>query len=91
MVTEARWRAIWEASGLAERLVQVRPLTAKQEAQDRIKWVGCASVLGVWGRLIRLLLTNPGARDSVKGQLDAPHELMARMGYALFVGHKPQQ
>jgi hypothetical protein len=30
------------------------------------------------------------ARDSIKEQLDAPPELMALMGYALFVGRKPQ-
>jgi ubiquinone/menaquinone biosynthesis C-methylase UbiE len=90
IVTESEWRAIWEATGLAERLVQVRPLTAKQELKDRIQWVGCRSILGTWGRVIKLLLTNPGARESLKEQLDVPAGLMALMGYALFVGRKPQ-
>jgi ubiquinone/menaquinone biosynthesis C-methylase UbiE len=91
IVTRAEWRAIWEATGLAERTNQVRPLTAKQELRDRIQWVGCRSILAVWGRVIKLLLTNPGARDSIKEQLDAPAELMALMEYALFVGRKPRQ
>jgi ubiquinone/menaquinone biosynthesis C-methylase UbiE len=89
IVTEADWRAIWEASGLQERTIQVRPLTARQELRDRIGWVGCRSVLPAWGRVIKLLLTHPGARNSIKEQLSAPPELMALTGYALFVGRKP--
>jgi ubiquinone/menaquinone biosynthesis C-methylase UbiE len=89
IVTEAEWCAIWEESGLLERTIQTRSLTARQELRDRIRWVGCRSILPAWGRVIKLLLVNPGARDSIKEQLDAPPELMALTRYALFVGRKP--
>jgi ubiquinone/menaquinone biosynthesis C-methylase UbiE len=91
IITEAEWRTIWEATFLEERTIQVHGLEAKQEVRDRIKWIGWRSVLPAWGRVIRLLLTNPRARGAIKQQLDAPTEMIKRMGYALFVGRKPQE
>jgi len=41
--------------------------------------------------VIGLLLANPGARDSLREQLDVPPELANAMAYALFVGRKPQR
>jgi SAM-dependent methyltransferase len=90
IVTEAEWRAIWEATPLKDRTIQPRPLDAGQEVRDRVKWVGCRSILSAWGRVIKLLFTNPSARDSIKEQLGAPTELMQAYGYALFVGRKPR-
>jgi arsenite methyltransferase len=90
MVTEAEWRAIWEETPLEDRTIQPRPLDVRQEVRDRFKWIGCRSILAVWGRVIKLLLTNPGARDSIREQLDAPVELMEAFGYVLFVGRKPR-
>ena len=90
IATETEWRAIWEASGLEERTIQPRTLTAKQELRDRIQWIGWRSILAAWGRTIALLLTHPGARDSIKDQLDAPPELTSAMAYALFAGRKPK-
>jgi hypothetical protein len=40
--------------------------------------------------MIVLLLTRPGARDSIKDQLDVPPELASAMAYALFAGRKPK-
>jgi hypothetical protein len=69
--------------------MQTRTLTPKQELRDRLKWIGWRSILAAWARAIWLLLTKPGARDSLKEQLDAPPELKDVMAYALFVGRKP--
>ena len=71
------------------QVIQSLRLEAKQEVRDRIKWIGWRSILPAWGRVIKLLLTNPRARDSIKQQLDAPTEMINYMGYALFVGRKP--
>jgi hypothetical protein len=90
ILTEAEWRALWEATPLQERMIQVRSLEARQEVRDRIRWVGWRSILPAWGRVIKLLLTRPGARASIRGQLDAPAELFRMLGYALFVGRKPE-
>jgi hypothetical protein len=89
IITEAEWHQIWEASGLQERIIQTRTLTPKQELRDRLKWIGWRSLLAAWARVIGLLLTKPGARDSIREQLDAPPELKGVMAYALFVGRKP--
>jgi ubiquinone/menaquinone biosynthesis C-methylase UbiE len=91
IITEAEWRTIWEATSLEERTIQAHRLEVKQEVRDRIKWVGWRSVLPAWGRVIKLLLTNPHSRDAIKEQLDAPTEMINYMGYALFVGRKPQK
>jgi ubiquinone/menaquinone biosynthesis C-methylase UbiE len=91
ILTEAEWRALWEATSLQERTLEIRPLEAGQEVRDRIKWVGWRSIFPAWGRVIRLLLTRPGARASIAGQLDAPPELFRLLGYALFAGRKPPE
>ena len=91
IISEAEWRAIWEAMPLEARTIEALSLEARQEVRDRIGWVGWRSILPAWGRVIRLLLSNPGARDAIKQQLDAPAELINAMGYGLFVGRKPQE
>jgi ubiquinone/menaquinone biosynthesis C-methylase UbiE len=91
IITEAEWRAIWEATPLEARTIQAHRLEAKQEVRDRIKWIGWRSILPAWGRVLKLLLTNPRSRDAIKEQLDAPTEMINYMGYALFVGRKPQK
>jgi ubiquinone/menaquinone biosynthesis C-methylase UbiE len=91
IVTEAEWRAIWEASGLQERAIEPRTLTPKQELKDRLKWIGWRSVLAAQVRMIWFLLTRRGMLDSLKQQLDVPPELANAMAYALFVGRKPQR
>jgi ubiquinone/menaquinone biosynthesis C-methylase UbiE len=90
IITEAEWRAIWERTSLEERTIQAHRLEAKQEVRDRIKWIGWRWILPAWGRVLKLLITNPGSRDAIKEQLDAPTEMVNYMGYALFVGRKPR-
>jgi ubiquinone/menaquinone biosynthesis C-methylase UbiE len=91
IISEAEWRAIWDAMPLEERTIEAFSLEAKQEVRDRIGWVGCRSVLPAWGRVIKLLLSNPRARDAIKQQFGAPAEMINTMGYGLFVGRKPQK
>ena len=91
IISEAEWRAIWDAMPLEERTIEAFSLEAKQEVRDRIGWVGCRSVLPAWGRLIKLLLSNPRARDAIKQQFGTPAEMINAMGYGLFVGRKPQK
>jgi ubiquinone/menaquinone biosynthesis C-methylase UbiE len=89
IITETEWRTIWEATFLEERTIQVHSLEAKQEVRDRIKWIGWRSILPAWGRVLKLLITNPRARGAIKQQLDAPTDVIKCIGYALFVGRKP--
>jgi SAM-dependent methyltransferase len=91
VITEAEWRAIWEATPLEARTIQACDLEAKQEVRDRIKWVGWRSILPAWGRVLRLLLTNPRTRSAIKNQFDLPTKIINYLGYALFVGRKPQR
>ena len=41
-----------------------------------------------WGRALRLYLTNPAVRQSIKEQFDVPAEAYRNLGYGLFVGRK---
>lgn len=91
IISEAEWRAIWDAMPLEARTIEAFSLEAKQEVRDRIGWVGWRSILPAWGRVIKLLLSNPRARDAIKQQFDAPAEMINTMGYGLFVGRKPQK
>jgi len=88
ILTAATWQALWEQSGLQERVVRIRQIDARTEVRDRIQWVGWRSAVRAWGRLLRLYVTQPAARQSLKVMFDAPLELMQQMGYGLFVGRK---
>jgi ubiquinone/menaquinone biosynthesis C-methylase UbiE len=82
------WRALWEASGLQERVVQTRQIDASSEIESRIQWIGWRWLLRAWGRALRLYITNPGIRQSIKAQFNVPPAVFQYMGYGLFVGKK---
>ncbi len=84
------WQALWEASGLEERVVKVHRITARAEIRSRIAWIGWRWMLRAWGRALRFSMTNPAARQAMKRQLDVPPAVFQYYGYALFVGRKPK-
>lgn len=85
---EKGWRSLWSGSGLEERVVQVRDVSAFEEVVGRASWIGWSWLLRAWGRALRLLLTDPEARRSLKQQLQFPPRVLALMGYGLMAGRK---
>ena len=91
-ISEAEWQAIWDATSLEARTIETFGVEPRQEFRDRIGWIGgWRSILQVWGRVIKLLLSNPKARDAIRQQLDLPAEVANAMGYALLTGRKPEK
>ena len=86
--TLAEWEALWAASGLQERVVQPHRVDAGAEIKSRIQWIGWRWIVRAWGRALRLYLTNPAVRQSIKDQFDVPAEAFRTLGYGLFVGRK---
>ena len=87
--TAATWQALWEESGLRDQVVRLRQIDARTEVKDRIQWVGWRWAVRAFGRLLRLYVTNPAVRQSLREQFGAPTmEVMQQMGYGLFVGRK---
>jgi ubiquinone/menaquinone biosynthesis C-methylase UbiE len=82
------WQAIWEASGLQDRVVKINQVDARQEIKDRMQWIGWRWLLRAWGRALRLYITNPAIRQSIKEMFDVPPEVYQSMGYGLFAGRK---
>ena len=82
------WQALWEASGLQERVVRTRQVDARTEVKSRIQWIGWQWLLRAWGRALRLYITNPAIRQSIKEMFDVPSEVFQYAGYGLFVGRK---
>ncbi len=82
------WRALWEASGLQEPVVRTRQVDARTEIKSRIQWIGWQWLLRAWGRALRLYITHPAVRQSIKKQFDVPPEVFQYLGYGLFVGKK---
>lgn len=82
------WRALWEASGLQERVVRTCQVESRKEVQSRIQWIGWRWLVRAWGRALRLYFTNPAIRDSIKKQFEVPPEVLDHLGYGLFVGKK---
>ena len=82
------WHALWEASGLQERVVQPRRIDPGAEVKSRIQWIGWRWLLRAWGRALRLYITSPGTRESIKKTFDVPPEVLRYLAYGLFVGRK---
>lgn len=82
------WRALWEESGLHDRVERIHQIDPRKEVKDRIQWVGWRWAVRAWGRLLRMYITNPAVRQSIKEMFDAPVEVMQQMGYGLFAGKK---
>ncbi len=89
--TLAAWQALWEASGLQERVARSCQIDARAEVRGRIQWIGWPWLLRAWGRALRLYITNPAIRQSIKDQFDVPPEVFRYLEYGLFVGKKPER
>ncbi|HUW95486.1 MAG TPA: class I SAM-dependent methyltransferase [Anaerolineae bacterium] len=86
--TVEAWQALWETSGLRERVVEIRQVDASTETKSRVRWIGWRWLLRAWARGLRLYLTNPAIRQSIKGVFAVPSEVFQYAGYGLFVGRK---
>jgi ubiquinone/menaquinone biosynthesis C-methylase UbiE len=86
--TAEAWQALWEASGLQDRVVRLCQINPRAEIRDRMQWVGGWWALKAFGRLLRLYLANRANRQAIQEMFDAPTELLQQMGYGLFVGRK---
>ena len=90
--TVAAWQPLWEESGLQDRVVRFHQIDARAEIRDRMQWVGRKWALRGFGRLFRLYLTNPAARQFIREMFGAPSlETMQQVGYGLFVGKKQER
>jgi len=87
--TAEEWQHLWDASGIEDQSYTARPIGMGSEVMSRIQWVGLRWMLRAWGRLIRLLRENPGARQAIRAQFDAPSGVVNLMGFALATGRKP--
>jgi ubiquinone/menaquinone biosynthesis C-methylase UbiE len=87
--TREAWQALWEASRLRNRVVSLRQVETGAEIKDRLGWVGWRWALRGLGRMLRLSITNPALRHSVKKFFGKPSlDSMQEIGYGLFVGKK---
>jgi arsenite methyltransferase len=84
----ATWQALWEESGLQDRVVRLRQIDPRTEVRDRMRWVGWRWAVRAVGRLLRLYVTYPAARQSLKDIFSTPLEVTQQMGYGLFAGRK---
>jgi len=82
------WQTLWESSGLHDRVVNLHQIHARHEIQDRLRWIGAWWTLKAFGRLFRLYLTQPAARQSLKAQFGSSAGSLRTMGYGIFVGRK---
>jgi SAM-dependent methyltransferase len=82
------WQALWEASGLQERVVETRRIDPRAEVRSRIQWIGWRWLLRAWGRALHLYITDPGTRESIKKTFDVPPEVFEYLRYGLFAGKK---
>jgi ubiquinone/menaquinone biosynthesis C-methylase UbiE len=82
------WQALWEASGLQERVVRICQTDPRKEIKSRIQWIGWRWILRAWSRGLRLYITNPAIRQSISEMFNVPPEVFQYAGYGLLVGKK---
>jgi SAM-dependent methyltransferase len=88
VLTAAEWQALWQMTGLEDRMVKLTRVDAGAEVKSRIEWIGWRWLLKAWGRVLWLVISQPAARHSVRDQLDTPPSVMKQVGYGLFIGRK---
>lgn len=98
MVSLHAWQALWEASGLHDRVVKTYRVDPAMEVRSRMRWIGLRWMVRGWGRAARLYLTEPSLRPALKRQLGATSDTVQdrpgatavwdAFGYGLFVGRK---
>jgi hypothetical protein len=82
------WQTLWEESGLQDRVLRIHQIDARQEIRSRLQWIGARWALKAFGRLLRLYLTQPTARQSLKAQFGSSTGSLNTMRYGIFVGRK---
>lgn len=81
------WRALWERSGLRDRVVKLRRVDPAVEVRSRMRWIGLWWLVRAWGRGLRLVVTRPEIRSSFRTVASGGRAL-EYTGYGLFVGRK---
>jgi SAM-dependent methyltransferase len=89
LVTQARWRALWQASELVDQSHEWYDLDIAQETRSRVAWIGWRWLLPAWGRVLKLVVTDPTARAALRAQVSYPASLVTEMGYVLSAGRHP--
>lgn len=87
VAAEADWRAMLEASGLGERVIETYRIDPVQEVRRRMRWIGFGWMVRAWARAIWLLSTRPDLRESVRTVMGGAKALDA-WAFALLVGRK---
>lgn len=89
LVTQAAWRALWEGSGLVDQAHEWNDLDIATETRSRVTWIGWRSLLPAWGRVLKLVASDPAARKALRAQVSYPASLVDQMGYVLSAGRRP--
>lgn len=85
------WVAMLKSAGLVDIVERTYTVKAMEEARNQMGLVRLGEYLRVWGRTIKLYFSRPAIRKLLK-QVTASEskEVVAHMGYGLFVGRKPE-
>jgi len=87
VLSAADWRAIWDGSGLGDRVMKVHRIDPVVEVRSRIRWMGLRWLARAWARAAWLLATRPDLRESVRTVMGGAKALDA-WAYALLAGRK---
>jgi len=81
------WRALWDGSGLQDRVVKLRRVDPRVEVRSRLRWIGLGWIARAWARGLRLCLTEPRVRHSFKVSASGGKAL-EWTAYGLFAGRR---
>ena len=84
-----KWEALIQQAGLHDVVCRKYAVNMLEEAGGQMKRVGCSRMLGMGGKAIKWLFTNPDYRRFMKNANQLPKSLIKHMGYGIYVGQVP--
>lgn len=88
VLTAQDWQAVWDGSGLEDRVTKVRRIDPAVEVRSRMRWIGLGWLVRAWARAAWLFATKPEIRGSFRA-VASGGKAFDYWAYGLFVGRKP--
>lgn len=83
------WIEMLHSTGLVEIQDRTYPLQMKAEMRSQLGFLSTRDYLGILGRAIKSMFTDPVTRQTFKTAFREPRSAIDHMGYGLYVGKVP--
>lgn len=83
------WIDMLRNAGLIEIQDRTYPVQMKAEMRSQLGFLSARDYLGILGRTVKSLFTDPATRRTIRLAFNEPRSIVEHMGYGLYVGKVP--